>query len=175
MFNMTKPVLQEEQEMTKSFWNVKRVAIIAIFIALSAVGALIKIPSPIGTIGLDSAPGFFAALAFGSIEGMIVIGIGHILSAAVIGFPLSIPIHIFIACQMAVWALAFRYIQKKFGYILAVIAATLLNGVISAFTLVLVGGIGMAIGVMPFLALASGVNIIIAALAHKAVSGSNLI
>ena len=49
--------------------SVKRVAYMAVFIALSAVGAMIKIPSPVGTIGLDSAPGYFCGLAFGYVEG----------------------------------------------------------------------------------------------------------
>lgn len=64
-------------------------------IALAGVGALIKIPSPIGTIGLDSAPGYFSALAFQPVtEGSIVAAIGHLLSAGVVGFPLGIPLHL---------------------------------------------------------------------------------
>ena len=51
--------LQENGNLKKSSWSAKRIAIIAIFVALSAVGAMIKIPSPIGSIGLDSFPGYF--------------------------------------------------------------------------------------------------------------------
>ncbi|HBK67778.1 MAG TPA: alpha-ribazole transporter, partial [Firmicutes bacterium] len=47
-------IIQEKKDLKKNLWSVKRVSIIAIFLALSAVGAMIKIPSPIGTIGLDS-------------------------------------------------------------------------------------------------------------------------
>lgn len=36
----------------------RRIARLAILIALSAVGALIKIPSPVGTVAFDSAPAF---------------------------------------------------------------------------------------------------------------------
>ncbi len=165
----------EEQKTKNSFWNVKRISIIAIFVALSAVGSMIKIPSPIGTIGLDSAPGYFSAIAFGGVEGAIVIGIGHMLSAAVVGFPLSIPIDIFIAIQMAIWAIIYRYIFKKYGAVFGIVVAVILNGVISSFTLILVGGMGMVFSLMPFLIVASAINIIISAIAYKAISASNLL
>lgn len=173
MSNQEKVV--ERQDLKETVWSVKRVSIIAVFIALSAVGSMIKIPSPIGTIGLDSAPGYFCALAFGSVEGAAVIAIGHMLSSAVVGFPLSIPIDIFVAAQMAVWSIIFRWINNKYNAVLAVVAATILNGVVSAFTLVLVGGMGMVIGVMPFLTVASAINIVISIIAYRVVKGSKLI
>lgn len=165
----------EKEDLKPTVLNVKRVALIAIFIALSAVGALIKIPSPVGTIGLDSAPGFFATIAFGYFEGMSVIAIGHLLTAAVVGFPLGIPVHIFIAIQMALWAVSLRWVNRKFGIIVASIVAILLNGVVSSFTMLLMGGIGAVFGTMPFLVLGSVINIVIAAVAFKAVKGSKLV
>lgn len=165
----------EKEDLKQTVWNVKRISIIAIFIALSAVGSLIKIPSPVGTIGLDSAPGFFCALAFGGIEGVVVIALGHLLTAAVVGFPLTIPIHIFIAVQMALWALAFRWVNNRVGLIAAVIAGTVLNGVVSSFTMLPMGGIGAVLGVMPFLAVGSAINTILSAAAFKIIKKSNLI
>lgn len=155
--------------------RVKQIAVIAIFVALSAVGALIKIPSPVGTIGLDSAPGFFAALAFGGLEGAFVIALGHLLTAAVVGFPLTIPIHVFIALQMALWALSYRFVHRKLGLIAAVIAGILLNGVVSSFTMLLMGGIGAVFATMPFLVLGSAINVILAAAAYRGLKGSRLI
>ncbi|SFH32362.1 alpha-ribazole transporter [Desulfotomaculum arcticum] len=155
--------------------NVKRISIIAVFIALSAVGSLIKIPSPVGTIGLDSAPGYFVALAFSGPQGAAVIAAGHLLTSAIVGFPLTIPIHLFIAAQMALWALTFRWINNKFGIIAAVVAAAVLNGVVSSFTMVLIGGIGAVIGVMPFLVVGSAINAVIAAAGCKLIKGSKLI
>ncbi len=155
--------------------TVRRIAIITIFIALSAVGAMIKIPSPVGTIGLDSAPGFFIALAFGGVDGALVIAAGHLLTSGLVGFPLTIPIHIFIAAQMALWAAAFRWINNRFGIVAAVAVAVLLNGVVSSFTMILMGGIGAVLGVMPFLAVGSAANIIIASIAYRLVKGSRLI
>jgi riboflavin transporter len=83
----------------KTFWTPKRVARMAIFIALAAVGALIKFSSPTGTVALDAAPGFFSAVAFGWLEGGIVAVFGHILTAATTGFPLGLPIHLVIAAE----------------------------------------------------------------------------
>lgn len=168
-------VQPEKQGTNLSVKTVKRLAVIAIFVALSAVGAWIKIPSPVGTIGLDSAPGFFTAIAFGGLEGAIVIALGHLLTAAVVGFPLSIPIHLFIALQMALWALSYRFVQRKFGLIAAVVVGTLLNGVVSSFTMILMGGLGAVLSVMPFLVLGSAINVILAAVAFRGLKGSRLI
>ncbi|WP_300463593.1 ECF transporter S component [Desulfobacula sp.] len=155
--------------------SVKRVAYIAIFIALSAVGAMIKIPSPAGTIGLDAAPGYFCALAFGYVEGVSVIFIGHLLTSGIVGFPLGLPLHIFIAVQMGLWAVAFRWVTHKFGMIPGTVIAVLLNGVVSAFTLVFVGGMGAALGVMPFLVAGSLINVVVAVVAYKGVHAGRLI
>lgn len=161
----------------KKKWSVKRVAIVAVFIALSAVGAMIKIPSPIGSIGLDSCPGYFCAIAFGGVEGALVIAIGHLLSAAVVGFPLTIPIHLGIAVSMALWALILRLISKKvkFGLVIGVVAATLLNTFVTGLLLLPVGGWALYVANIPSLLIASAVNTILAAIAYKAVKGSKLL
>ncbi len=166
---------QTVQQIQKGRAKEKTLAIIAVFIALSAVGAMIKIPSPLGTIALDSAPGFFAAVAFGSLEGALVISIGHLLTSAIVGFPLSIPMHLAIAVLMAIWAITFRVANNKLGLIPAAIIAILLNGVVSAFTLLPIGGMGAVMGAMPFLVLGSFFNVVIAAIAYKIISKSNLI
>lgn len=165
----------EHQDIKLSAWNVKRLSIMAIFIALSAVGALIKIPSPAGTIGMDSAPGFFSALAFGGLTGAIVIAFGHLLTAAVIGFPMTIPIHLYIALQMALWALAYRWVNEKLGLIPAVIVGIILNGVVSSFAMLPIIGMGGVMGLMPFLVAGAALNVIISAVAYKAIKGSRLI
>jgi Protein of unknown function (DUF1393). len=165
-------------DIQKKAWSVKRIAIMAIFIALSAVGAMIKIPSPIGSIGLDSAPGYFCALAFGGVEGAIIIAIGHLLSAAVVGFPLSIPIHLGVAVCMAIWAVIFRFIGKKGSIVMiavAVVAASLLNSFVTGLLLIPVGGWALyVVNIIPLL-VASAVNTIIASIAFLSVRNSKLI
>ena len=164
-----------QQDLQKPFWNPRRIAIMAIFLALSAVGSLIKIPSPVGTIGLDSAPGYFVAIAFGSFEGAIVIALGHMLTSAVVGFPLTIPLHLGIAVLMALWAITYRWVNKKFGLIPAMVAAIILNGVLSSFIMYPVGGMAAAIVVMPFLIVGSAINVILSGLAYKALKNSSLL
>jgi uncharacterized membrane protein len=168
---------KDAPDIKKSKWSVKRVSIIAVFIALSAVGAMIKIPSPIGTIGLDSCPGYFCALAFGGVEGMIVIAIGHILSAAVVGFPLTIPIHLAVAATMAVWALIFRFIGRKgkVGIVIAVVVAALLNAFGSGLLLLPIGGVALYVANLIPLLVAAAANAILASIAFTAVKGSKLL
>ena len=164
-----------KQELKRRKLNEKTLAIMAVFIALSVVGAMLKIPSPVGTIGMDSAPGFFSAIAFGSIAGAVVISIGHLLTSVMVGFPLGIPMHLLIAALMALWAVTFRFVTKKIGLIPAVIVAIFLNGVISSFTMMPMGGMGAVIGIMPFLVVGSAINIVVAAVAYKIINKSNLI
>ncbi|EGW41647.1 ECF transporter S component [Desulfosporosinus sp. OT] len=165
----------EQRDLKLSAWNIKRLSIMAIFIALSAVGALIKIPSPVGTIGMDSAPGFFSALAFGGPTGAIVIAFGHLLTSAVVGFPMTIPVHLYIAFQMALWALCYRWVNEKLGLIPAIIVGIILNGVVSSFAMYPLMGMGGVIGLMPFLVIGAALNVIISAIAYKAIKGSRLI
>src|SRR4051812_31260365 len=73
--------------------------IIGIFSALAAAGGLIKIPSPVGSIAFDSAPGYFVAAFYGPALGSIVGFIGHLASAAVAGMPLG-PMHLVVAIAM---------------------------------------------------------------------------
>ncbi len=165
----------KEGDLKKTYWTPRRVARMAIFVALSAVGALIKIPSPTGTVALDSCPGYFSAIAFGWLEGGIVAAIGHIFTAATTGFPLGVPIHILIAAEMAVFAAAYWWVNKKAGIIPAIIAGTLLNGIVAAFVMVPIGGMGLALGLLAPLLVGSAVNVIIAGVAYLIVKRSDMI
>ncbi|MBR0598236.1 ECF transporter S component [Sinanaerobacter chloroacetimidivorans] len=164
-------------DLKKKKWTVKRISIMAIFIALSAVGAMIKIPSPIGSIGLDSCPGYFCALAFGSAEGAIIIAIGHLLSAAVVGFPLTIPIHLAVAVCMGILAVIFRLIGRKgtAGLVVSVVAIALLNSFGVGLLLLPLGGWGLYLANIVSLLVAAAVNTIIAAIAYASVKNSKLL
>jgi uncharacterized membrane protein len=176
--NVTNPPEADYDVKDKKRMSGKTIAIIAIFIALSAVGAFIKIPSPIGSIGLDSCPGYFCALAFGGGIGAIVIAIGHLLSAAVVGFPLSIPLHLCIAVLMALWAVVFRLIAKKIkkiGLPLAIVIVAILNSVVTGLLLLPVGGWALYVANIIPLLVASAVNAIIAGVAFFAVRNTKLV
>lgn len=132
--------MENERELivkSNSFFTPKRMARMSILIALSAVGAFVKIPAPTGDIGLDSAPGYFAGLVkkWDWKEAQIIGIFARLLAAWVVGFPLGIPVQIcwgvLLGSCMGIWS---RLAGLKFGKIAAIIAATLTNGV--AFSLV---------------------------------------
>jgi len=150
--------------------KVKTLTMTAILIALSAVGAFIKIPSPTGTVALDSLPGYFAALYLSPGIGAVVAALGHLLSAATAGFPLTLPLHLLVALEMAIFAAIFGILGKK-NIPFAVIVATILNGVIAPLSFAVLPKFGMAFFysmVVPLL-FASFINIFLAGLVAGAI------
>jgi hypothetical protein len=161
------------------FWTPKRVARIAIFIALSVVGSLIKIPSPTGTVAMDSSPGFFSVLAWGYVEGAIVIAFGHLATAASVGFPLGV-LHLLIAVLMIMAAALFRLFATKLpkkgrvNLIIAVIVAATFNG-LEAIMMAPLLGLGLAIALTPSLLVASYVDVIVPAVVYEIVSRAKMV
>ncbi len=107
----------------------KKMTIIALLIALSAVGSYITI---FMSIALDSLPGFFAALALGALAGGLVGGVGHFLTALVHGFPLGLPTHLLLMAMMflACYLLGYYYQKRPF---LAIALAFLVNWLLALF------------------------------------------
>jgi len=150
--------------------NVRTLTLVAMLIALSAVGALIKV---FNTVAFDSMPGYFAALYLGGGYGAVVISLGHLLTAVTSGFPLGITNHIYIALQMALYAYLFRIFYQKFNIYIAVILTTILNGPVSALSFVpIFGWPFFAAWVLP-LTIASFANIFLASLIYKAIPKRN--
>ncbi|RFU62394.1 ECF transporter S component [Peribacillus glennii] len=83
--------------------SVVRLSWSALFIALSAVGACIKIPAIVGSIALDSFPALLGAVLLGPVAGATIAGTGHIISAMIGGMPLG-SFHFLILFEMAVLA-----------------------------------------------------------------------
>ena len=150
--------------------STKKVVLVGVFIALSVVGAFLKIPSPTGTVALDSAPGYFAAAAFGGVEAVLIISLGHLISSAIVGFPLTLPIHLLIAAQMAVFALIFAFLMKKANGYAAVIITTLANGILAPLTMVPIFGWGFFYGMLIPLLVGSLVNILLAYLVFNTIN-----
>lgn len=144
------------------YFTPRRVARISILVSLSAVGAFIKLPSPTGTVALDSAPGFVAAAAFGPGEGSIVGAFGHMFSALITGFPLGLPIHLLVAAFTVVWVGAFGIIARRINILVAAPIGVLLNGVGGAALLIPVLGKGIFATLVIPLTVGSAVNVIIA-------------
>lgn len=152
--------------------SIAKLTYCGMLIGLSAIGALIKIS---GSIAFDSMPGFFAALFLGPLEGAIVAGLGHLLTALTSGFPLTLPMHLFVFIEMALFAYLFGVIYRKSGGIIASIVAIALNGPVSALIVVplsiilrlpLNGWSLFSVIILP-LTLASVANVLLALLVFK--------
>jgi len=149
-----------------------RVARISVFSAFSVIGSFLHLPSPIQTVALDSAPGFFAALFYGAFDGALVSGIGHLATASINGFPLGIlhfPIAFGLAGAGGVIGLVSRMrFTGSFG--LGLILGIAINvGLVVLVVPVL--GWDWAIAFTPFLIIAATINAAIAALAYGSVKG----
>lgn len=105
--------------------NTKRIVLLSLFIALSAVLSNIKI---FYSIAFDSLPAFLAAMMISPIAGGIVGALGHLLTAITSGFPFTVPVHLFIAIQMLVIIWIFGVLFKKMNQYIAMVVAIILNG-----------------------------------------------
>ncbi|MEW6547671.1 MAG: ECF transporter S component [Bacillota bacterium] len=154
----------------KDVRTVRTLTRVAILIGLSAAGACIKVPALTGTPALDSAPGYFAALALGATEGAMVAAAGHLLTALTAGFPLSVPIHLLIAGGMAgcAWAVAICRARKGPWWAFAV--GVFLNGMVFPAAFVPIPGFGPAfftVMLVPLL-VASALNLGLAVVVYEA-------
>lgn len=102
----------------------------SLLIALSYLGSLIKIQ---GSIALDALPAYYGALMLGPLPGAVIGILGHLLTALTSGFPMTLPLHLFVACSMGVTVGLFGYLAKNVNQILAVAAGVLFNGPVSIF------------------------------------------
>jgi len=160
-----------------SNWNSKRIAVLAVIIALSVVASLIPIPSPSGTVALDLAPGYFMALFGGPINGAIAIFFGHMAVAIRAGFPLTVPVHVGIGIACAGVGSMLWYFNRKFGnkglglvvaVIIAIAGNTFGSNILLSYIFV---GLAMAIGTIPPIFVGSSANVIIGTLVWRAIKG----
>ena len=150
----------------------KMFTLMGLFVALSAVGALIKVPSPTGTVALDSAPGFIAALVLGPGPGAVVAALGHLLTSLFSGFPMTLPLHLMVALEMAAFAALYGYMGRR-NLAAGVVTVSVLNGIIAPATFIPLPNYGIPFFtamVVPLL-VASAANVMASALVYKAIEG----
>lgn len=140
-------------------------ALSGLLIALSYIGALLKIQ---GTIALDALPAFLGAIFLGPIYGGVIGALGHFFTGLFSGFPLSFPLHVLISLLMMGTVQVFGLLYGKGHRVLAAATGILLNGPVSLLILSLASSfMGMPLqGKWMFLSLitplsaASAVNIL---------------
>lgn len=135
----------------------KIVSWLAMFTALSVVGAVIKIPAIIGTVALDAFPALLAAVLLGSGAGAIVALFGHLLSAVVGGFPLG-PMHFLIAAEMALLVWLFGFLYKNSKKVLASVLFILGNAIVAPIPFIFLLNKGFYLAIVPSLLIGSIIN-----------------
>ncbi|OZU87322.1 ECF transporter S component [Virgibacillus indicus] len=141
--------------------NVRKMSLLTLFIALSVIGASIKIPAIIGSVALDVFPALLAAAFFGAGAGAMVGALGHLLSALIGGMPLG-ALHIIIALEMALLVSLFAVLYRKGKKHLACILFLLGNAFIAPIPFIFLFDIAFYIALLPSLFLGSLLNTIIA-------------
>ena len=171
---------------SKGFFTPIRISRMAVLIALSVVGAFVKIPTPVGSPALDSVPAYFATMMkkWDWKEAAVIAVLARLLAAATEGFPLGIFAQIALAIGNASWvAVVVRVTRLRFGYIAAIVVTE-----IWAVILILAGpplfmivfGIpyeaAFALGLtsLPALLVAAGIAVVIGAAAARAVQNTPL-
>jgi len=175
--NINKVILECVLCKEKLYMKSRKLSITAMLVALSFIGANVKI---MGTIAFDSMPAFLAALYLGSGYGAAVGALGHFFTALLSGFPLSLPVHIIIMIDMVVTMIVFGNIYKKYietndeklkAIIMAGIAGVLVNGpgsmlLLLPFLLPMMGAAGILI-YLPILSAAAACNILLAYMLYR--------
>ncbi|MDP4104496.1 MAG: ECF transporter S component [Bacillota bacterium] len=141
--------------------NTKKISLIALMIALSAVGASIKIPAVVDSVALDALPALLAAALFGVGAGAVTGALGHLLSALIGGFPLG-PMHILIALEMAVLVWIFGILYKKSKKMLSGIVFIIGNAFVAPIPFIFLMNKGFYIAIVPSLLIGSVINTVIA-------------
>lgn len=90
--------------------SVKKLTVLAVLLALCIIGANIKF---LGSIALDSFPALLGAALLGPVAGAFLGIFGHMVSALLAGFPLTLPIHIMIGLIMGLTMLSYGYVRKR--------------------------------------------------------------
>jgi len=142
----------------------RKMILIALFCAMAYVGANLKIA---GSIAFDSSPAFLCAMLMGGLPGATAGTLGHMFSAMLSGFPLTLPLHIVIGVEMGIICFVTGILVKKSGWPiwLAAIVTLVLNAFVSPAILIIWPGFGLnaALAIFVPLLLASAANVILAA------------
>ncbi|MDY0407696.1 ECF transporter S component [Virgibacillus soli] len=149
--------------------NSKRLSLLALFIALSAIGSAIKIPVVISSVALDAFPALLAAVLISKRSGALVAGLGHVVSALLGGMPLG-PLHILVAAEMALIVWRFGYIYQSGQRIFASVFFVIANGLLASVPFIFLMSLSFYLAITPGLLIGALVNTILALLLEPRVA-----
>lgn len=142
----------------------KLLTLTAMFAALAVVGSFIKIPVPPGTAALDSTAAFVSMAFLPAPLAAAAGAIGHIATALTSGFPLSLPIHLLIAVEMAIVAGVAALIYKRGRRAMSWVWIIVANGILSPIPYYFILSPAMYIAVAPGILIATSINVVVAAI-----------
>ncbi len=143
--------------------SARKVSILALLLALSVIGASIKIPAFVGSIALDVFPALLAAVFIGRKLGAFVAGVGHLLSALIAGMPLG-PTHLLIALEMMLIVWVFALIYERGKKKLAGLIFIFSNSLLAPLPMILLFDVWFYVAILPSLFIGSMFNLFISLL-----------
>ncbi|MBP3040412.1 ECF transporter S component [Bacillaceae bacterium Marseille-Q3522] len=143
--------------------NLKKISLYSLFLALSVVGASIKIPAVVSSVALDMVPALLGGILLSSGAGALIAFLGHLLSAFIGGMPLG-PFHFLLAIEMAflVWLCALLY--KKGKRVLAAFFFIFGNTIVAPLPFLFIISSAFYVGVLPSLFVGSTLNVVLSLL-----------
>ncbi|MGM0896871.1 MAG: ECF transporter S component [Bacillota bacterium] len=147
----------------------QQIALAAIFISLSAIGGMVKIPLGIASIALDAMPALVAVLFLAAPLAGFVGAAGHLLSALFGGMPLG-PFHLLIAFEMFAVVWLFATLHRKGQTWWKWGAFIIGNGVLAAIPFYFLLSPAFFYASVPGLLLAASINAAVAALVFPLVT-----
>lgn len=141
--------------------SAKKISLLALFIALSVIGASIKIPAVIGSVALDAFPALLASVLIGGVPGAIIAGFGHLISAFIGGMPLG-PAHIIVAIEMAAIVWGYSLIYKSGRRLLAGLFFVIFNGLVASLPFIFLMSVSFYLAIIPSLVIGATFNAVVA-------------
>lgn len=141
----------------------------AMVAAICAIGAVIKVPSPVTSAALDSAPAFLSVAFLSPMLAGIAGLIGHFITALTSGFPLG-PLHLIIAAEMFIVVWIFGVMHKRGFNLLKWPVALVLNGIIAPLPFYFIVSPAFFWTSLPGLFMATLINLVIVAVAMPVIS-----
>lgn len=140
--------------------KIKHITLIALMASICVIGSFIKVPGPIGSPALDSAPAFISVALLPPIFAGLVGFIGHVATALTSGMPLG-PFHLLIAVEMLFIVWFFAVLHRKQRNILKWVFLIVANGIIAPLPFYFFISPAFYIGAVPSLVIATSINVII--------------
>ena len=142
--------------------QLKRLTLTALFVAMCAVGGLIKIPSAVGSLALDTVPALVSAAFLPPVFSGAASMLGHLASAMYVGFPLG-PFHAIIALEMFVIIILFARMHQAGSRLLKWGFFVIANGLLAPLPFYFLVSPAFFLGILPSILVATILNAVVAA------------